>query len=116
MSRFDFLQIEQDIDVFGTRKAIIDGFLMERSINMIYARAGTGKTWLCFSISKLLTELGYDVCYLDPDNGIDVIKERGFDKHIKAMNGKMVYINGDLMDDAIKEMNEANEKIEQDAI
>lgn len=115
MSRFDFLQIEQDMDIFGEREAIIEGFLLERSINMIYAKAGTGKTWLCFGISKLLIDLGYDVCYLDPDNGIDVIKERNFDKHIKAMNGKMVYLNGDLMDDMRKEMNEASDKIVENA-
>lgn len=115
MSRFEFLQVEQDVDIFGTRKAIMEGFLLERSINMIYAKAGTGKTWLCFGLSKVLVDLGYDVLYLDPDNGIDVIKERGFDKHISAMNRKMTYINGDLMDDSINEMREVNDKIENNA-
>jgi hypothetical protein len=115
VSRFGFLQVEQDIDIFGKREAILEGFLLERSINMLYAKAGTGKTWLCFGLSKVLVDLGYDVLYLDPDNGIDVIKERGFDKHINAMDGKMTYLNGDLMDDSINEMREVNDKIENNA-
>lgn len=82
---------------------------------MLYARAGTGKTWLCFALSKYLAEQGYDVLYLDPDNPYDLIKKRGFEAHIEKLNGKMTYINGDLMDDMRAEMNEANEKIVQNA-
>lgn len=113
-SRFDFLHVNQDFDMFGTREAIIDGFLLERSINMLYAKAGTGKTWLCFSISKLLASKGYDVLYLDPDNGIDIIKERGFDRHIDT-TPKLEYINGDLMDEAIEEFAAINESILKNA-
>ena len=115
VSRFEFLQSEQDINVFGKREAIIEGFLLERSINMIFAKAGTGKTWLCFALAKFLADMGYDSLYLDSDNGIDVIKERGFDKHIEELSAKMTYINGDLMDDSFKEMMEVCEKIEKNA-
>lgn len=115
MSRFDFLQIEQNPNVFGEQKEILKGFLFERSINMLYAKAGTGKTWVCFALSKYLAGQGFDVLYLDPDNPYDLIKKRGFEAHIKALNGKMTYINGDLMDDMRSEMNEANEKIVQNA-
>lgn len=115
MSRFDFLQIEQNTDAFGEQIEVLRSFLFERSINMLYARAGTGKTWLCFALSKFLASRGFDVLYLDPDNPYDLIKKRGFEAHIKALNGKMTYINGDLMDDMRSEMNEANEKIVQNA-
>lgn len=115
MSRFDFLQIEQNPDVFGEQKEVLKGFLFERSINMLYARAGTGKTWVCFALAKFLGLHGFDVLYLDPDNPYDLIKKRGYEAHIKALNGKLTYINGDLMDDMRSEMNEANEKIVQNA-
>lgn len=115
MSRFDFLQIAQDTNAFGEQEEILKNFLFERSIVMAYASSGTGKTWLCFSLSKLLAKRGFDVCYLDPDNGYDLIKKRGFEAHIEELNGKMTYINGDLMDDMRSEMTEANEKIIQNA-
>lgn len=115
MSRFDFLQIEQNTEAFGEQIEVLKSFLFERSINMLYARAGTGKTWLCFALSKYLVGQGFDVLYLDPDNPYDLIKKRGFEAHIKALNGKMTYINGDLMDDMRSEMNEANEKIVQNS-
>lgn len=115
MSRFDFLQIEQNTDAFGEQIEVLKYFLFERSINMLYARAGTGKTWLCFALSKYLVGQGFDILYLDPDNPYDLIKKRGFEAHIKALNGKMTYINGDLMDDMRSQMNEANEKIVQNA-
>lgn len=115
MSRFEFLQIEQDTNAFGEQEEVLKGFLFERSINMFYAKTGTGKTWVCFALSCLLAKRGYDVCYLDPDNGYDLIKKRGFEAHIQALKEKLTYINGDLMDDMRSEMNQANEKIVQNA-
>ncbi|MDD3344622.1 MAG: AAA family ATPase, partial [Sulfurospirillaceae bacterium] len=115
MSRFEFLQIEQNTNAFAVQIEVLEGFLFERSINMLYARAGTGKTWLCFALAKCLVQKGFDVLYLDPDNPYDLIKKRGYETHIKALNGKLTYINGDLMDDMRLEMNEANEKIVQNA-
>lgn len=115
MSRFEFLKIEQDVNLFSEQKEVLKNFLFERTINMLYARAGTGKTWLCFALSKFLVCKGFDVLYLDPDNGYDLIKKRGYDVHVKEMNGKMTYVNGELMDDMRCEMNEASDKIIQNA-
>lgn len=39
---------------------------------------------------------GYDVVFLDSDNGIDTVKDRKYDLHIQKMNNKMHYINGVL--------------------
>lgn len=115
MSRFGFLQIEQNTNAFENQEEILKNFLFERSIVMLYASSGTGKTWLCFSLAKLLAKRGFDVCYLDPDNGYDLIKKRGYDVSIKESNGKITYINGDLMDDMRSEMNRANDKIIENA-
>lgn len=115
MSRFEFLQIEQDTTIFSEQKEVLKSFLFERTINMLYAGAGTGKTWLAFALSKFLVAKGFDVLYLDPDNGYDLIKKRGFDVHVKEMGGKMTYVNGELMDDMRSEMNEASDKIIQNA-
>lgn len=117
MKRFDFLKEKtiQDLSEYGKREAIIDGFLLEKSINIIYGPAGLGKTWLLFAIAKYSVFCGYEIVYLDSDNGVDTVKDRGYDKHIATMGGKIHYINGDTLDSR-DEMNEIFAQIETNAI
>lgn len=98
--RFHFLKDKTitDLSNYGVREAIIDGFLLEKSINILFGPAGLGKTWLLFAISKYCTKKGYDVVYLDSDNGVDTVKDRKYDLHIQQMGSKMHYINGDMLD------------------
>ena len=115
--RFGFLNTNiNEVHRFDKREALIDGFILERSINIVYGQAGLGKTWALFAISKKLVDRGCDVVYLDSDNGSDIIKDRGYDKHIEAMGSKFIYINGDLMSCARTGMAKVFGDIEENAI
>ncbi|WP_170000334.1 AAA family ATPase [Campylobacter sp. RM9328] len=117
MSRFDFLgavSIDK-ICALDERETLIDGFLLEKSINIVWGKSGLGKTWLCFAIAKYLSNLGVDSVYIDADNGIDLIKDRGYDEIIKELQGRITYINADFMDDSKTQMQKTLELIEEGA-
>jgi hypothetical protein len=78
------------------RKNLIDGFAVTRSINILWAPAGTGKTEFMFGISKLLMERGQEVCYIDVDNSIDLLQDRGY--NIFLHNSAFKYVNADQYD------------------
>ncbi|WP_169976077.1 AAA family ATPase [Campylobacter sp. RM16191] len=117
MSRFEFLNAPsiEEISKLDERQILIDDFLLEKSINIIWGKSGLGKTWLCFSVAKYLSSLGFDSVYIDADNGIDLIKDRGYDKIIKELDNKITYINADFMDDAKSQMNEIFKNLEENA-
>lgn len=117
MSRFEFLNAPsiEEISKLDERQILIDDFLLEKSINIIWGKSGLGKTWLCFSVAKYLSSLGFDSVYIDADNGIDLIKDRGYDKIIKGLDNKITYINADFMDDAKSQMNEIFKNLEENA-
>lgn len=117
MKKFDFLKEKTigDLSNYGVRSHIIENFLLEKSINIIYGPAGLGKTWLLFAVSKYCISKGYEVVYLDSDNGIDTVKDRKYDLHIKEMGDKMHYINGDMLDSK-EEMNQILLDIGKNAI
>lgn len=108
MSRFDFLTQHSvdmnEVDKMGKREFYLDRVLAQRSINIFYAPAATGKTWLAFALCKALIACNQDVIYLDNDNGVDLLKDRGFDRFIEAHKGHMHYVNADMMDDPKEEM------------
>jgi RecA-family ATPase len=61
----------QDIDF------IIDNFIPERMITMIYADGGNGKSWLALGLANIAASYDMQVIYLDYDNPINTLKERG---------------------------------------
>lgn len=117
MSKFGFLKDKtiRDLSDYGKRETIIKDFLLEKSINIFFGPAGLGKTWLLFAISKYCTSKGYDVVYLDSDNGIDTIKDRKYDLHIQQMGNKIHYINGDMLDSR-DDMNQILTDIEDNSV
>ena len=117
MSKFGFLKDKTigDLSNYGKRETIIKDFLLEKSINIFFGPAGLGKTWLLFAISKYCTSKGYDVVYLDSDNGIDTVKDRKYDLHIQQMGNKIHYINGDMLDSR-DDMNQILTDIEDNSV
>ena len=117
MSKFGFLKDKTigDLSNYGKRETIIKDFLLEKSINIFFGPAGLGKTWLLFAISKYCTSKGYDVVYLDSDNGIDTVKDRKYDLHIQQMGNKIHYINGDMLDSR-EDMNQILTDIEDNSV
>ena len=100
MNRLSFLPSVNvgEVRAMGKREALIKDFAMQRSINVIWSPAGTGKTSLMFAISKALTELNQEVAFIDTDNGVDLLQDRGYDRHIETIGNKLRYINADMFD------------------
>ena len=63
---------------------LIEGFLVKQSLVMLYAQAGSGKSYFALYLSKFLLENSKvkQVLYLDADNGKPTLKERQIDKFI----------------------------------
>ncbi|MCK9372594.1 MAG: AAA family ATPase [Sulfuricurvum sp.] len=108
MSRFDFLTRyvidENDIEEVGERVFYLDRTIAQSTINILYAPAGTGKTWMSFALSGALMDCGLEVIYLDNDNGIHLLKDRGWDRFLNRYAGRMHYVNADMLDDAESDM------------
>lgn len=119
MSRFDFLTKHtvdlEEVDRIGKREFYIDNFIAERSINILYAPGGEGKTWISFALAKYFAENNIDVIYLDTDNGIGLLKDRGFDVMLDLHKNKILYINADTMDNPKEDMQEVLSKLKTNA-
>lgn len=63
---------------------LIEGFLPKHLITLIYADGGMGKSFLSMAISKYAAVAGMDVYYLDFDNPMNVLKERGIESKLIA--------------------------------
>lgn len=64
---------------------LVPGFLPKRLITLIYADGGNGKSWLALALARRCVQRGQEVHYLDFDNPLSVLKERGVDKLIVDM-------------------------------
>jgi len=73
-------------------EAIIDGFLIKRMITLIYADGGTGKSWLAMGIAHYCATIGMDVIYLDYDNPLNALEERGVPEKLIAPFPNLHYI------------------------
>lgn len=108
MSRFDFITPHvvdlAKIEDLGEREFYLDRTIAQSTINIVYAPAGTGKTWLSFALSGALMDKGKEVIYLDNDNGVYLIKDRGWDRFLERYRQKMHYVNADMLDDAESDM------------
>lgn len=82
---FDFLNPLTPEDFKQKTDFLIDGFLPKHLITMIYADGGMGKSWTAMALAKYAADQGMDAVYLDYDNPMNVLKERGIEsKLIKA--------------------------------
>ncbi len=84
---FDFLT-EQALtgnDFNESVEFLIPDFLPKKLITLIYADGGMGKSWLALSIAKLLAGR-MKVIYLDFDNPLSVLKERGVQNKLIGLN------------------------------
>ncbi len=102
MSRFDFLTEHtvdlEEIDRVGDRKFYIENFISERAINILWAPGGEGKTWIVFALAKYLADMGIHSIILDTDNGVQLLKDRGYDVMLEEYKDWIQYINADSMD------------------
>lgn len=119
MSRFDFLTRHvidaTAIEEVGEREFYLDRTIAQSTINILYAPAGTGKTWMSFALSGALMDRGLEVIYLDNDNGIHLIKDRGWDRFLNRYAGRMHYVNADMLDDPESDMKKIMHDLKENA-
>ncbi|EEF78387.1 AAA family ATPase [Methylophaga thiooxydans] len=83
---FDFINPLTTDDFNDSVEFLYPNFLPKKQITMIYADGGMGKSWLLFGLAKYATEHNsgseqgaMNVLYIDVDNPISVLKERGIE-------------------------------------
>lgn len=79
---------------------LIDNFIVNQSLGMIYAEAGSGKSYLAvfLALYMLKSNTINEVFYLDADNGISTVKLRKGDKWLELANGKLIYLSSECID------------------
>ncbi|MDR0408689.1 MAG: AAA family ATPase [Campylobacteraceae bacterium] len=99
MPKLDFIKgVTQDMLNRPPRKNLIDGFVVTRSINILWAPAGTGKTEFMFAVAQLLLECGQEIAYIDVDNAVDLLEDRGYKTILDKYKGRFTYVNADQFD------------------
>ncbi|WP_416305188.1 AAA family ATPase [Neptunicella sp. SCSIO 80796] len=91
---FDFLTAAtlQTQDFNDQTEFLIDGFLAKNLITMVYADGGNGKSWLGLALAKYCAELRMQIVYLDFDNPLSVLQERGVDQTLVARYRNVQYV------------------------
>lgn len=84
---------------------LVDNFIVEQSLIMIFARAGHGKSFLVLALAKkLLEEQKISECiYLDMDNSTMALKNRSLDTIIESHSG-LTYLHHSKIDVAPSEL------------
>ncbi|QIX86600.1 AAA family ATPase [Campylobacter ureolyticus] len=90
----DFALTPEEIESFEDRW-LIDDFITYQSLGMIYAQAGSGKSYfsIFLALYMLKNNIAKKVYYLDADNGNNVVKKRKIDKVIRFSDNKIKYLN-----------------------
>ncbi len=77
---------------------IIDGFIVQGSITLIYAPPKNSKSGLAMGVLKHIIEnTSFYCCYLDFDNGIAALTDKRIDNFIEKYQGKFDYLNEDIL-------------------
>lgn len=71
---------------------LMPGVLAKNMITLVYADGGNGKSWLGFAIANYCANANNHVVYLDYDNPLSVLQERGVDKKLVAAHQNLLYI------------------------
>lgn len=90
---FDFLTPLTTEDFNQKTEFLIDGFLPKHLITMIYADGGMGKSWAAMCLAKFAERAGMVVLYLDYDNPMSVLKERGVEQKLIQACPNLRYVH-----------------------
>ncbi|KUJ73912.1 hypothetical protein AVO42_00380 [Thiomicrospira sp. XS5] len=90
---FDFLNPLTPDDFNQQTEFLIEGFLPKHLITMIYADGGMGKSWAAMGIAKFAEQSGMDVLYLDYDNPMSILKERGVENNLIKACPNLRYVH-----------------------
>ena len=107
MELFDFLEKmslkKEHFDV--KTEHLIAGFLPKQMISIWYADGGGGKSYLAYGVVKhLLDKTTNKVVYIDPDNSINILKERGIDRLLINQYPNLTYLHRSSMNVQAEEL------------
>lgn len=91
---FDFLNaatLTQN-DFNDETEYVLPGFLAKNMITMIYADGGNGKSWLALGLAQYCAALHMPVIYLDFDNPLTVLRDRGVNEKLVARFPNLQYV------------------------
>lgn len=90
----DFALTPEEIEGFDD-SWLINDFITNQSLGMIYAEAGSGKSYfsIFLALYMLKNNIAKKVYYLDADNGNQVVKKRKIDKIIRFSDNKIKYLH-----------------------
>lgn len=81
---------------------LIQNFLSKRSLNMIYAGAGSGKSmfalYLCDYLLKNCDDQIDEIIYFDADNGNDILLSRNVSQIVERSGGKLNYVMSNTLE------------------
>lgn len=85
---------------------LIQDFLPKRMITMFYADGGNGKTWLSYAVAAHIckNELAKMVYYIDLDNPIDALIDRGTEELLVNKYANLKYIHRSDLEETPLEM------------
>ena len=102
----------------GKIEWIIPYAIAKGTINIIYAPAGSGKTFAAWGMAKLayLTHRVRTVFYLDGDNGLETLFNRRVDEIIKYQNFNYLSLNSPRSDEVFDRLGLKNIKTNEELI
>lgn len=108
---FDFLNAQKlnPQDFNQNTEFLIEGFLPKGLITMFYADGGMGKSWLAMAVAKKVESLGLEVIFLDFDNPLSVLKDRGVEHKLILPCPQLHYVQRSKSELSAFEMLEALE-------
>ena len=84
---------------------LVPNFLYKNSLVMIYAAAGSGKSWFAYALANLIAKNStINVCYIDADNGLTTLKNRNVTQILDKQNFKLIMLNGAENSDIFKKL------------
>jgi len=84
---------------------LIENFLVKNSLNIIFAKAGQGKSWLMLALSLSLLKSGRisQCIYMDMDNSKAALKNRKIDELIESYPN-LVYVHSSKINQSSKDI------------
>jgi hypothetical protein len=104
MKNLDFLTGLRHDDFNVEVDFAVPDFLVKNMVTVIYANGGSGKSWLAAAVAKyaqIFNERftgGMDVVYIDMDNGVLTLKERGINVKLINNSERLIYVSGEKLD------------------
>lgn len=96
MFSFESMAIRPECLNFEKTLFLIDNFLVNEAITMVYGAPSQGKTWFMLGIARLLSQKVKRVYYIDFDNPKRQLKERGVDKLLESCSNVKYFSKGGL--------------------